>query len=323
MKKQVWIWLLILTAMVCFLISLTGQIQQFAKLSSLLAEEDTRELLRQQKIPTELFETFCGYEKDSEYSRYDYMLGYLFTEQEGQRELEEYLELLYQYQKSKIQELSEMEQAVWKDLEYFPVPLSPKDSSLVTSFENSWMFDRNYGGNRGHEGTDIMASFNERGHYPVISMTDGTVEKVGWLKLGGYRIGIRAPNGGYFYYAHLYDYAREFQEGEEIKAGELLGFMGDSGYGEEEGTVGKFAVHLHLGIYVNDKNGSEVSVNPYWVLKWLEEKRLNYQFSQEEKRLNDQFSQEEKRLNDQFSQEEKRLSYQFSREETENADQIG
>ncbi len=63
---------------------------------------------------------------------------------------------------------------------------------------------------------------------------------------------------------------------------------------------------------MNDKNGSEVSVNPYWVLKWLEEKRLNYQFSQEEKRLNDQ-----------FSQEEKRLSYQFSREEAENADQIG
>lgn len=55
--------------------------------------------------------------------------------------------------------------------------------------------------------------------------------------------------------------------------------MGDSGYGEEEGTVGKFAVHLHLGIYVNDENGSEISVNPYWALKWLEEKRLKYQFS--------------------------------------------
>ena len=64
-----------------------------------------------------------------------------------------------------------------------------------------------------------------------------------------------------------------------MKAGELLGFMGDSGYGEEEGTVGKFAVHLHLGIYIEDETGEEISVNPYWVLKWLEGRRLKYQFS--------------------------------------------
>lgn len=279
MKKQVWIWLLMITALVCFIAALTGHIQQTAKISHLLVKEDTRELLRQQEVPENLYETFCGYEKESEYSRYEYLLGYIFTEEDGQRELEDYLELLYEYQASKTRELVKSERAIWEDLEYFPIPFSRKDSSMDTSFENSWMFDRNFGGNRGHEGTDLMASFNERGHYPVISITDGVVEKVGWLKLGGYRIGIRAPNGGYFYYAHLYDYAREFREGDEIKAGELLGFMGDSGYGEEEGTVGKFAVHLHLGIYINDETGEEFSVNPYWVLKWLEKKRLSYQFS--------------------------------------------
>ena len=47
----------------------------------------------------------------------------------------------------------------------------------------------------------------------------------------------------------------------------MLGFMGDSGYGEE-GTVGKFAVHLHLGIYVSSKIG-EMTVNPYNILKLL------------------------------------------------------
>ena len=122
-----------------------------------------------------------------------------------------------------------------------------------------------------------MASVNERGRYPVVSMTDGVVEKIGWLKLGGYRIGIRSEHGVYFYYAHLNDYARDFTEGEEIKAGELLGFMGDSGYGPE-GTTGQFAVHLHVGIYVDDETGSEISINPYWVLKWLEQKRLYYHF---------------------------------------------
>lgn len=279
MKKHLWIWLLILTALLCFITTLTSHIQQTAKISQLLIKEDTIELLRQQEVPAELYEAFCGYEKESEHSRYDYLLGYLVTEADSQRELEDYLNLLYEYQAPKTRELAKSEQAIWEDLKYFPIPISRKDSSLDISFENSWMFDRSFGGNRGHEGTDLMASFNERGHYPVVSITDGVVEKVGWLKLGGYRIGIRAPGGGYFYYAHLYDYAREFQEGDEIKAGELLGFMGDSGYGEEEGTVGKFAVHLHLGIYINDETGKELSVNPYWALKWLEKKRLNYQFS--------------------------------------------
>lgn len=272
-------WLLILGAMVCFVTVLTSRIQQRAKIASLLAEEDTKELLRQQKVPTEMYENFCKFEKESKYSRYDYMLGYLFTEESERQPLEEYLELLHEYKSAEIQNLEKSEQAVWEDVKYFPVPLSSKDESLTTSFDDSWMFDREFGGNRGHEGTDIMASLNERGHYPVVSMTDGVVEKIGWLKLGGYRIGIRSPSGGYFYYAHLYDYAREFQEGDKVQAGEFLGFMGDSGYGEEEGTVGKFAVHLHVGIYVEDEKGEEFSVNPYWVLKWLEEKRLQYQFS--------------------------------------------
>lgn len=41
---------------------------------------------------------------------------------------------------------------------------------------------------------------------------------------------------------------RRIKEGDQVQAGEMLGFMGDSGYGEE-GTTGQFPVHLHLGIY--------------------------------------------------------------------------
>ncbi len=98
---------------------------------------------------------------------------------------------------------------------------------------------------------------------------------MGWLEQGGWRVGVRAPGALYLYYAHLYDYAKDFQEGDEVKAGELLGFMGDSGYGEE-GTIGQFAVHLHVGIYVDDENGEEMSLNPYWALKWLESQRLYF-----------------------------------------------
>ncbi len=278
MKKRLFIRLLILTATLCFITTFTGHLQRVAKITHLLVEEDAMELLRQQEVPTEKYESFCDYAEDSEYSRQDYLLGYLMTGEDGIQELDAYLSLLHQYHSQKIRVLEKYEKSVWEDLAYFPIPLPRQGSSLSVSYENSWMFDRSFGGNRGHEGTDIMASLNERGQYPVVSMTDGVVEKVGWLKLGGYRIGIRSPNGGYFYYAHLYDYAREFQEGEEVKAGELLGFMGDSGYGEKEGTVGQFAVHLHVGIYVNGEQGEEVSVNPYWVLRWLERKRLRYAY---------------------------------------------
>ena len=39
------------------------------------------------------------------------------------------------------------------------------------------MMERTYGGKRGHEGCDIMASYNHRGVYPVVSVCDGTLEK--------------------------------------------------------------------------------------------------------------------------------------------------
>ena len=167
-------------------------------------------------------------------------------------------------------------QAVWDDLTYFPVAASD-DPDIGVTFEDSWMFDRTYKEERGHEGTDIMSSENKRGVLPVISITDGVVQNKGWLELGGYRIGIRSPHGAYFYYAHLDSYA-DIEEGDEVKAGDLLGFMGDTGYGTEEGTRGKFPVHLHLGIYIYD-NDREISVNPYPALKYLEDKRLGFQAS--------------------------------------------
>ena len=56
----------------------------------------------------------------------------------------------------------------------------------------------------------------------------------------------------------------------------MLGFMGDSGYGEE-GTTGQFPVHLHLWIYAFE-NGKEISVNPYYLLRALEDKTLKYYY---------------------------------------------
>lgn len=165
--------------------------------------------------------------------------------------------------------------AVEKDIRYFPIPLSEADDSLGTSYVDSWMGEREYKGKGVHEGTDIMADKNERGIYPIVSISDGTVTNLGWLEKGGYRIGITSPSGVYFYYAHLDSYA-DIKEGDSVIAGQFLGFMGDSGYGEE-GTVGQFPVHLHLGIY-SFEDGAEISVNPYYVLLALEDKKLKYYY---------------------------------------------
>lgn len=165
---------------------------------------------------------------------------------------------------------------VEEDSVYFPVPASSLDPSLSVSYVNSWMYERNYKEKSSHEGTDIMAARNERGLYPIVSISDGTVTNLGWLELGGWRIGITSPHGVYYYYAHLDSYA-DIEEGDTVKAGQLLGFMGDSGYGPE-GTKGEFDVHLHLGIY-SWGTGEEISVNPYYLLRSLESSRLKYQYS--------------------------------------------
>ena len=166
--------------------------------------------------------------------------------------------------------------AIWNYVKYFPIPQSLDDAEDKISYVDSWMFERNYGGKRGHEGTDIMAEKNMPGYYPVVSMTDGVVTEKGWLEKGGWRIGITAPTGAYFYYAHLDSYA-ELEKGDPVKAGDLLGYMGDSGYGEE-GTTGEFPVHLHLGIYLREGD-KEVSVNPYPVLRYAENARIKCVYS--------------------------------------------
>lgn len=168
---------------------------------------------------------------------------------------------------------------IGEEMQYFPVPQSLCDTGhWSVTYTDSYEMPRTYGGNRVHEGCDIMAGVNKRGHYPVISTSDGYVEKTGWLKLGGYRIGIRSPGGIYFYYAHLNDYAKDFQPGEPVLAGQLLGFMGDTGYGETEGTRGLFPVHLHFGIYVTDDTGTEKSINPYPYLSDVADRRLKYAY---------------------------------------------
>lgn len=186
------------------------------------------------------------------------------------------------------QQLQEQGEEEWfsglvKEAECFPVRksdsgLSPwkslagkmttkKASQLPWCFEDGYGEGRSYGGARKHEGIDIMSVSGRRGELEVQSVSDGVVEQLGWLELGGYRVGVRSASGLYFYYAHLDSYAPGLKKGDKVRAGALLGYMGDTGYGSE-GTRGQFPVHLHFGIYYN-AGEEEKSLNPYSVLQLL------------------------------------------------------
>ncbi|KGR77133.1 LysM peptidoglycan-binding domain-containing protein [Ureibacillus manganicus] len=142
----------------------------------------------------------------------------------------------------------------------------PLAKETYQPYGNSYGAGRDFssdGKSRSHEGIDIMTEK----WIPVFSAIEGTIVKLGWNTYGGYRITIKAPNGYTFYYAHLMGYPEGLNIGQWVSAGQLIGFTGDTGYGEQ-GTNGKFPAHLHFGMY--DPQGN--SINPYSYLKWWEMK---------------------------------------------------
>lgn len=224
-------------------------------------KEDTLlgEAFRRQELPPELYRDLrrrAGEEKGfSELLTSTMALGEFAPDR-----IREGTAAFLKYKREEYRLLGSAYEAIWSGVEAFPV------ASKEISFQDTFLAKRSYGGDRLHEGTDLFGKREEPGYYPIVSMTDGEVEEVGWLPLGGWRIGIRSRAGGYFYYAHLSGYDQEFQRGQMVRAGDVLGYMGNSGYGEE-GTVGRFPVHLHLGIYITTPQREELSVNPYWVLR--------------------------------------------------------
>ncbi|OEH84838.1 hypothetical protein BHU72_07785 [Desulfuribacillus stibiiarsenatis] len=134
----------------------------------------------------------------------------------------------------------------------FPIPLN-----YSYSYRSTWGAGRSFGGRRSHEGTDIFA----RSWTPVKSTSHGIVEIKGWNKYGGWRVGIRDLNNVYHYYAHLAGYSKDLKEGDIIKPGQVIGYVGSSGYGKQ-GTTGKFPPHLHYGMYRDTGGKYEWAFDP-------------------------------------------------------------
>lgn len=92
-------------------------------------------------------------------------------------------------------------------------------------------------GGRGHHGTDIVAP----GGTPVVAAAPGVIEKLWQSRLGGITLYQRSPDRRWsFYYAHLARYAPGLREGQKVRAGQLLGFVGDTG------DAGAGNYHLHF-----------------------------------------------------------------------------
>lgn len=145
----------------------------------------------------------------------------------------------------------------------FPLPLRSD-----YSYRSTWGASRSYGGYRIHEGTDLFAGYGT----PVRSTCYGVIEIRGWNRFGGWRVGIRDLNNVYHYYAHMSGFNKEISRGDVVEPGVVIGWVGSSGYGKP-GTQGKFAPHLHYGVY-RDYGLAEWSFDPYpYLRKWEREER--------------------------------------------------
>jgi murein DD-endopeptidase MepM/ murein hydrolase activator NlpD len=90
-----------------------------------------------------------------------------------------------------------------------------------------------------HHGEDIFAAAGT----PLLAVADGTLHTIGFTKIGGYRLWLRDTLGNEFYYAHLAAYSPLAVEGRSVQAGDVIGFVGDTG--DAEGG----SPHMHFEIH--------------------------------------------------------------------------
>ena len=141
---------------------------------------------------------------------------------------------------------------------------------------------RSFGFRRKHLGHDMMGGLGT----PVVAVEGGVIEAMGWNRYGGWRIGVRSfDSKRYYYYAHLQKdkpFADGLQPGDAVQAGDVIGFMGRSGYSDKENVNNIETVHLHFGMeLVFDESqkecNSEIWINAYHIVRLLESHRSTVQ----------------------------------------------
>lgn len=138
---------------------------------------------------------------------------------------------------------------------------------------------RSYGYARPHLGHDMMGLIGT----PIVAVESGIVEALGWNQYGGWRIGIRSfDKKRYYYYAHLrqnFPYCKTLEIGSVVTGGDVIGYMGHTGYSVKENVNNIKTVHLHFGVELifdeeRRKEGKEVWIDCYELTKFLARNRV-------------------------------------------------
>lgn len=158
---------------------------------------------------------------------------------------------------------------------------SPIAAGYEYSHCDDFGVDRSFGFKRKHLGNDLLGGLGT----PIVAVEGGVVEAMGWNRYGGWRVGIRSfDSKRYYYYAHLqkdYPFAPGLQVGDMVQAGDLIGFMGRSGYSDKENVNNIETVHLHFGLeLIFDESqkecNSEIWINVYDIVRLLSSHRASY-----------------------------------------------
>ena len=148
---------------------------------------------------------------------------------------------------------------------------------------------RSYGFKRTHLGNDLMGSIGT----PIIAVESGTVEHLGWNQYGGWRIGIRSFDGKrYYYYAHLrknHPYVPDLKEGSTVSAGDVIGYLGMTGYSIKENVNNINVPHLHFGMQLifdesQVDSPNEIWIDVYEIIEFLKQNRSEVVLSNSETR---------------------------------------
>lgn len=165
----------------------------------------------------------------------------------------------------------------WKQ-HYGLKAFSPIAAGYGYSHCSDFGVSRSFGFKRKHLGNDLMGGLGT----PIVAVEGGVVEALGWNRYGGWRIGIRSfDSKRYYYYAHLqkdHPFAKDLEVGDIVHAGDLIGFMGRTGYSDRENVNNIETVHLHFGMQLifdesQKECNSEIWINVYDIVRLLSEHR--------------------------------------------------
>ena len=142
---------------------------------------------------------------------------------------------------------------------------SPIAAGYGYSHSDDFGNKRSFGFDRKHLGHDMMGAQGT----PIVAVEGGIVEALGWNRYGGWRIGIRSfDSKRYYYYAHLQKdkpFAEGLEVGDSVQAGDLIGFMGRTGYSDRENVNNIETVHLHFGMQLVFDESQKECLSEIWI----------------------------------------------------------